>query len=77
MREYLQKKKNKNKNKQKKQQQKNNSLYDCGQNLGLKAVTVLVTRKQLKTDHMALSIIIPSKGPKGLKVTSFTMEASK
>ena len=54
-----------------------NSLYDCGQNLGLKAVTVLVTRKQLKTDHMALSIIIPSKGPKGLKVTSFTMEASK
>ena len=54
-----------------------NSLYDCGQNLGLKAVTVLVTRKQLKTDHMALSIIIPSKGPKGLKVTPFTMEASK
>ena len=34
-------------------------------------------QKQLKTDQMALSIIIPSKGPKGLKVTSFTMEASK
>ena len=53
-----------------------NSLYDCGQNLGLKAVTV-GNQKQLKTDHMALSIIIPSKGPKRLKVTPFTMEASK
>ena len=53
-----------------------NSLYDCGQNLGLKAVTV-GNQKHLKTDHMALSIIIPSKGPKRLKVTSFTMEASK
>ena len=53
-----------------------NSLYDCGQNLGLKAVTV-GNQKQLKTDHMALSIIIPSKGPKGLKMTPFTMEASK
>ena len=53
-----------------------NSLYDCRQNLGLKAVTV-GNQKQLKTDHMALSIISPSKGPKGLKVTPFTMEASK
>ena len=43
---------------------------------GFKSSDSIGNQKQLKTDHMALSIIIPSKGPKGLKVTPFTMEAS-